>query len=57
MEAPRRGAVAVASYLLVLLLHLGGRCDEALPLLRRLGVTLRLSPALWAVNPDSSPNL
>lgn len=57
MEAPRRAAVAVASYLLVLLLHLGGRCDEALPLLRRLGVTHRLSPALWAVKPGPNPNL
>ena len=55
MEAPRRAAVAVASYLLVLLLHLGGRCDEALPLLRRLGVTHRLAPALWAVDAGSNP--
>ena len=55
MEAPRRAAVAAASYLLVLLLHLGGRCADAPPLLRRLGVTHRLSPALWAAITARTP--
>ena len=48
LEQPRAEAVGQASYMLSLLLHLSGRCDEAVPHLRRLGVRLRLSPGVWA---------
>ena len=44
----RAQAVGVASYMLALLLHLTGRCAEAVPHLQRLGVRLRLSPQVWA---------
>ena len=47
VTTPRSEAVALASYMLALLLQLAGCCDEALPYLRRLGVRHRLSPALW----------
>eukprot|EP00966_Prymnesium_polylepis_P058881 1364753-Prymnesium_polylepis.1 len=44
---PRADAVSAAAYTLSLLLHLVGRYDDALPHLRRLGMTYRLAPAVW----------
>ena len=44
---PRAAAVATASYMLSLLLHLLGRFDAGVPHLQRLGVRLRLAPAVW----------
>ena len=48
IATPRIEAVSIASYMLSLLLHLVGKCDEATPYLQRLGVTHKLSPAVWA---------
>ena len=45
---PRLEAVSVASYMAALLLHQLERCDQATPLLRRLGVCHRLSRSLWS---------
>ena len=48
VAAPRAEAVAAASYMLALLLHLTRRCDDAVKYLMRLGIRHRLSPAVWA---------
>ena len=58
VEKPRTEAVANTSYTLCLLMHLLGRYDDAVPVLRRLGVGFRLSPAVWdAVTAQGVPTV